>query len=105
MTEEYVQILTLSVTGTEHGYFASEDDEDKLPKRLLLVAEPDNAHDNEAVKYVDFSDPSKKYGYVPMSCPYKNLVFRLLKGCTLTAKLVNPLQARIYIKAISKENR
>ena len=40
-----------------------------------------------------------------MSCPYKGLVFRLLKGCTLTAKLVTPLQARIYIKAISKENR
>lgn len=103
--EEYVQILTLSVTGTEHGDFASEDDEDKLPKRLLLVAEPDNEHDNEAVRYVDFTNASKKYGYIPMSCPYKGLVFRLLKGCTLTAKLVTPLQARIYIKAISKENR
>lgn len=96
--EEYTQLLTLSVTGTEHGDFATVDDEDKLPKRLLLVAEPDNPHDPEAVKYVDFSDQTKKYGYIPMSSPYKGLVFRMLKGATLTARLASPLQARIYIK-------
>lgn len=73
-------ITRLKVSGTTHQHLNSNPAKEikmlKGAQNLVLVPNPENEHDPEAVRVMTFS--GKQIGWIPRDYPGKNLIFRRL---------------------------
>ena len=73
-------ITRISISGTTHQHLNSNPEREikrlKAGQLVVLVPDPDNEYDNEAIRVM--TTHGKQIGWIPKSYPYKTLIFQRL---------------------------